>query len=234
MRNNGWIRLHRKITNSDMYCSLTATQRDVLIQCLLMANHKPSEWIYKGQLYRCDPGQFKTSLEELKKRCALGTTVKQLRGTLDKLRIWGFLASEGTKTGRVITILNWKVYQDDYYNKGQTEGQTKGRRRASNKNDKEEYSPNCGEVRMSELLVSLIRQSHPKYKTPNIQRWAVHIDRMIRLDNRSLSDIEAVIRWSQADQFWKKNILSTEKLREKFDNLWLKAGLNEKPREIYC
>ena len=84
------------------------------------------------------------------------------------------------------------------------------------------YSPNSDEVRMSELLFSLIRKRDPKYKPPDFQMWALHIDRIIRLDNRKVDVVEAVIRWCQSDEFWKDNILSTDALREKFGKLYLK------------
>jgi len=88
---------------------------------------------------------------------------------------------------------------------------------------KEIYSPNSIEIRTSELLLSLIRQRNPNFKQPNIQSWAVHVDRMIRLDKRSPEEIEKVIRWCQQDSFWQNNILSTEKLRRQYDQLCMKA-----------
>ena len=87
---------------------------------------------------------------------------------------------------------------------------------------KENYSPNSDEVRMSELLFSLIRKQDPKHKNPNLQKWAIHIDRLIRLDSRSVEEIEKVMRWCQEDGFWQNNILSTEKLRKQYDQLKLK------------
>lgn len=84
------------------------------------------------------------------------------------------------------------------------------------------YSPNSDEVRMSEFLFSLISARDGKAKKPNLQEWAVHIDRLIRLDNRSPIEIRAVIEWCQGDPFWQNNILSAEKLRKQFGQLILK------------
>lgn len=78
------------------------------------------------------------------------------------------------------------------------------------------------EIRLSELLFSLILERKKDFKKPDIQRWAKHIDRMIRLDERAPEQIEAVIRWCQKDDFWQNNILSTQKLRKQFDQLELK------------
>jgi phage replication O-like protein O len=84
------------------------------------------------------------------------------------------------------------------------------------------YSPNSNEIRMAQLLFSLIQKRNTGHKKPNMQKWAMHIERMIRLDNRSIENIEKIIYWCQENDFWQNNILSTEKLREKYDQLMLK------------
>lgn len=119
---DGWIKLYRRIHHSRMYKSLTSVQRDVMIQCLILASHEESEWEWGAKTYRCQPGQFITSLESLRACCARGTTVKQVRGGIAKLKKWGFLAEETAKTGRLITIINWGTYQA----KGQTGGHVQG------------------------------------------------------------------------------------------------------------
>ncbi len=83
-------------------------------------------------------------------------------------------------------------------------------------------SPNSDEVRMAQLLFSLIQNRNPGHKKPDMEKWAIHVDRMIRLDNRSIEDIEKIIKWCQEDEFWQNNILSTVKLRDKYDQLKLK------------
>ena len=88
---------------------------------------------------------------------------------------------------------------------------------------KKPFVETSDEVRLSELLFSLMLRNNPKAKTPNIQTWAKHVDYMIRIDKRNVEDIEKIIRWSQKDSFWLGNILSTSKLRDKFDKLWLKV-----------
>lgn len=92
------------------------------------------------------------------------------------------------------------------------------------------FSSDSDPMRLSRLLFDLIRGHDPGAKEPDLQRWAVHVDRLIRLDGRSPADIEAVIRWCQADHFWHSVILSPEKLRAKFGGLVLKSkeGTNGK------
>lgn len=44
---------------------------------------------------------------------------------------------------------------------------------------------------------------------------------MLDRDGRTVGDIAGCIRWCQADEFWRSNILSASKLREKYDQLRL-------------
>jgi len=87
------------------------------------------------------------------------------------------------------------------------------------KKKKRTYVGTSDEVRLSESLFSLILERDPKATKPNIQSWALHIDRLIRINKRDPVEIEKVIRWCQADNFWHSNIMSTAKLREKYTQL---------------
>ncbi len=87
------------------------------------------------------------------------------------------------------------------------------------------------EIGLSELLLSLIREKNPNHKQPNIQEWAKHIDAMIRIDHRQPTEIREIIISCQKDSFWHANILSTQKLREKYDQLKIKLNRNINPKE---
>ena len=96
------------------------------------------------------------------------------------------------------------------------------------------------EIKLSKLLYSLILERNPNQKYPNLQKWAYRIDLMIRKDNRDPENIERVIKWCQADNIpnkkgfcWANNILSTNKLREQYDQLFLKMKKNQKPKHNF-
>ncbi len=81
---------------------------------------------------------------------------------------------------------------------------------------------------LATLLAEKVLQNNPKNrelqplkgkKETTINRWAIDIDKMLRLDKRDASEIEEVIEWCQADSFWSGNILSGEKLRKQYDQL---------------
>jgi len=140
---NGYVRLWRKLQKSDMYKSLNAAQRDVMINCLMLANHKSSEWEWQKEIFECEPGQFITSLFSLKKVCAKDVTIQNVRTAIQKLEKWGFLTNKSTKTGRLITIVNWAEYQhsENETNKDSNKELTKhqqstNKKLTTNKNDK--------------------------------------------------------------------------------------------------
>lgn len=82
------------------------------------------------------------------------------------------------------------------------------------------------EIRLSEMLFQYLRERNPNHKAPNIQTWAKHIDLMVRIDGRSVEEIEEIISWCQSDTFWQNNILSTSTLRKQYDQLYLKMTSN--------
>jgi hypothetical protein len=87
--------------------------------------------------------------------------------------------------------------------------------------------------KLSQLLKSEILKNSPSFRiTPTQERnWAKAADRMLRLDRRTPQQVEQLIQWVQADQFWAPNCLSMDKLRMKFDELWLKRDADCKPRK---
>lgn len=76
------------------------------------------------------------------------------------------------------------------------------------------------DLRLAKLLAELIQQNNPDWQMRGkIETWAEHIEKLRRIDGRSVQQIEYMIRWTQAHDFWQANILSTEKLRKKFNDL---------------
>ena len=76
-------------------------------------------------------------------------------------------------------------------------------------------------------LFGKIKQNNPQHKDlteSQEQKWADHIRLMIQRDNRTPQQIKNMIDWSQADTFWRQNILSTAKLRKQYDTMAPKAN----------
>lgn len=62
-------------------------------------------------------------------------------------------------------------------------------------------------------------------RRPTITKaWVSSARLLIDNDKREPQEVHRIIEWCQQDSFWKTNILSMPKLRDKYDQLRLKAG----------
>ena len=79
------------------------------------------------------------------------------------------------------------------------------------------------EYKCVDILVASCKKSFPNSKVPSTEaereKWAVEIERMKRLDERNESDILEALTYATTDSFWKSNIRSTKKFRDKFETL---------------
>jgi len=87
--------------------------------------------------------------------------------------------------------------------------------------------PSHEACRLAALLKSEILRNKPDYRiTPaQLRQWELTADRMLRIDRRTSEQIAELIRWVQHDEFWMANVLSMDTLRDKFDQLSMKAEL---------
>lgn len=86
-----------------------------------------------------------------------------------------------------------------------------------------ETSPHIEEARrLCDLLAELMVKNG--CRTPKITKaWVSDMDRILRIDERPAESVERAIRWAQGDSFWRANIMSPAKLRDKYDQLRLAA-----------
>lgn len=134
---DGWIRFYRCLLDKAVWKCSTPEQKCVLITILLLANHEPNQWIWGGEKFQLQEGQFITSLKSLAEKA--GVSQQNVRSALRKLENAEFLTNKSTKTGRLITIVNWGVYQPpkEEPNKQPTKSQQTGNKQVTtNKNDK--------------------------------------------------------------------------------------------------
>lgn len=78
-----------------------------------MANFKENDWEWSGSKFSVKEGQFVTSLDNIVNRCGKGITIRNVRTALIRFEKLGFLTNKSTKTGRLISIVNWEFYQHD-------------------------------------------------------------------------------------------------------------------------
>ena len=100
----------------------------------------------------------------------------------------------------------------------------------SSKSAKRIYEDSSPYFQLSQYLFSKMVQNNPEAKKPNYQLWADDIRKMVELDGRTPQQVQGMIDWSQSDDFWKTNILSAKKLREKYDQMKVTANANYKKK----
>lgn len=126
----GFIALFRQFTEWEWYDD--ANTMRLFIHCLLLANYKDKKW--RGKLIK--RGSFITSQSKLAH--SLKLSIKQIRGSLTKLKTTGEVAVLSTPEYSIITVKNYDFYQGEGRQKGRQkaeEGQTDGRQRATTNKD---------------------------------------------------------------------------------------------------
>ena len=90
--------------------------------------------------------------------------------------------------------------------------------------NKKNFEADSDPYLLAKFLENNITENNPKFPKSESQRqrWAKDFDLMIRRDKIDADDIAEVIEWCQKDNFWRSNILSGKKLREKYQQLRMK------------
>lgn len=231
---SGWIKLHRSLIDWEWYTDHNTSR--LFIHCLLRANHTDHEW--RGIFIK--RGSFYTSLNTLSSET--GLSLRQIRTSFDKLILTGELTSSGMARGRMITIHEYDSYQeDDRLNGSQMTGnrQADDRVATTNKNDKNDKNNTPkyeeGDLKLAEWIYEQVILISPHTKQPNFVKWANTIRLMRTQDKLNHRLIAEVFKWANEDSFWKSNILSPSKLRDKFATLHAKKEseneINQRPNQ---
>lgn len=196
-----------------------------------------------------EPGEFKfVNFKSLSRQLNTDEIIieKTIKKCIDKKRIELFKDDEGY----ICKILKWHIYQavrkvdnDDVNNKTEKDDlkltlndldKIRGERGEKKRGDKNKGDKNLLVVNeidkiLTQHLIDMMLANNPdssiiKRLTEKRQLDWINQCRLMReRDERTPEQIRWMIDFSQNDEFWKTNILSMTKLREKFDQLWLKA-----------
>ncbi len=237
--NRGYVKVWRKsldkgwIRNHKLWAFLS--------WCLLKASYNEFDAVVGRQIVHLMPGQFIFGLKRASEET--GLTIREIRTILYTLIFTHFLTIKTTNKFSVITIVNWPTYQgDNRENDKQSDKPATNKRQHTRSKEVKTFSSDSSEIRLASLLLERIVSRLPGFKKPDLQKWAVEIDRMIRIDERPPEEIRRVIEWCQTDDFWQNNILSAGKLRKQFDQLRAKMPRpsptpdsdHEAPRPVTC
>jgi len=89
------------------------------------------------------------------------------------------------------------------------------------------YTTDSIEMLCVESLIHSCLELYPNSKVPctsqEKEKWALEIDKMRRLDGRTEDEIRQALKYAIYDSFWKANIRSAKKFREKFETLLIQS-----------
>ena len=107
--NHGWVSIHRKLANSDLWLSEKFTKGQAWVDLILLANHKKSEIKIRGNKVVVGRGEVGWSEE------ALALRWRWSRGKVSRFKKWlkqdNRIDIKESKVLSVITILNYNEYQ---------------------------------------------------------------------------------------------------------------------------
>jgi hypothetical protein len=281
MTMEGWIKLHRKIADSEIYPKgREFTKYEAWLDLLMVVNYKEGQVISGNEVLSCKRGQSMRSVENYQKRW--NWTRQQVRSFLELLEKLSMITRETTSKTTIVTINNYDSYQGEQPTDNQPEETpiynhqnnqqitnettisndcntanckdeqpTDNQQNNHQNNHKQEYIRNKEKNNYKKILLSEIEISdfpelkkdyldvakafHLLFRNNLIEAGAstVSIDKakgtsvddirlLIETDKYTLDDLRSVYKFLQQDAFWKQNILSTAKLREKMPQLKLK------------
>ncbi len=130
-------------------------------------------------------------------------------------------ANGNAQEGKPIPYPN--TYPNTYSNTDDTSQVQKWTSETRTSSTKKKVEVSEEATKLAELLRSEILRQFPNNATAKkelcAKRWAVDIDRMIRLDHRTPENVRDAILWAMNDEFWRRNIWSGAKLRKQYDRL---------------
>ncbi len=88
--------------------------------------------------------------------------------------------------------------------------------------------PSDFDRKCTDYLIQQCTREFPNAKVPHSEsellRWQLHIEKLRRIDGQEETAIWNVLVWTFNNSFWRTNIRSTSKFREKFETLYLQSG----------
>jgi len=134
MENQGWIKLHRKILDNPI-CK-KPNYAWLWVYLLLKANHKEEKFMWNKEIIIIKDGQLLTGRKQLSQETGIPEgTIEGILTAMDKNGHQ--IQQQKTTKFRIITILNWKEYQQSD-RKTDNKRTTNGQQTDTNKNDNNE------------------------------------------------------------------------------------------------
>lgn len=250
----GWIKLHRKVLDNEIWCDVTVFRLFTLL--MLKATHQ--EMKVRGQTIK--RGQYVRSYSKLAEDLAykegrgLKTMSKStIMRAVKKLVVAGMIDISETEYGTLFTVINYDLYQGmgtSTSNESDTMSirtmnvteTNAGAKQALNefqegKEQQKDYDIEDGTLpqllmqstSLANLFILEIQKNDPHFKVMNKMFWAQQLQAFMQEQSRPCEEVAAVMRFAQQDEFERAIVLSPHKLIERYTSLLLKMRKSKKP-----
>ncbi len=108
---DGWIKIHRKVTEDELYFGEKFTRMQAWIDLIILAAHKPRTFLLRGCEVKVEVGQVTIPVTELAKRWKW-SHMKVLR-FMTKLQESGKVILQKSNVINRISIVNYEYYQEN-------------------------------------------------------------------------------------------------------------------------
>ena len=106
----GWIKLHRKIT--DHWIWKNSNYVHAWITILFTVNYEPKKTLIQGEIIECDRGQSLLSLQNWTELFGRNWTIQKTRTFFDLLKNDSMINTEGLRKTTRLTVCKYNDYQD--------------------------------------------------------------------------------------------------------------------------
>jgi hypothetical protein len=219
----GWVKIYRKIWDSPVWLQSTPEQKVILLVILLMVNHKQNNWLYKGELRTCMPGQVITSLASIAEKAGKGITPRQVGTAIKKFEKLGFLSNESSKSSRLITVLNWGQYQsqaeqnvylsaDDLFESSKTIDQewSTNNNEKNEKEEKKRFISHLNSSAEGSVLSYFYEHINPTYSGISVRKLKQELSELRVFLSSGQEDEQSLIKgitWFLKHDYWKNKLV---------------------------
>lgn len=89
------------------------------------------------------------------------------------------------------------------------------------------FTDDSFELKVVETIIHSCLEIYPNSKVPSTraekEKWGIEVSRMLEIDKRTEDEIISTLKFATTDSFWKSNIRSTKKFREKYETLCIQS-----------
>jgi hypothetical protein len=249
----GWVKVHRKLSEKVFYRK-DSEKVHLWIHLLICANRDEREELLGGKLIKCNSGQFTTGRKQLSEATGINESkieriltyfekieqqIEQQKTSTNRLiSILNWSEYQSTEQQSEQQVNNDRTTSEQRVNTLKEVKEVK-----EIKNNREYKNIllskidifDFPELKFEYLEIALSFQelfranlTEAKASTATVEKakgsWIDDIRMMVEIDKVKIEDLREIFKFLKKDQFWKQNILSTKKLREKYPQLKMKIN----------